>query len=707
MTPDGSEDIATGQPGDAPDDAPETAAEAGSEPEDGATQDSPTADPDSPTAAPDSPTAAEACDGAEADGLASARVLVIDDEAPVVNFLVEALRVHGIEPVVATDGAAGLAAFLETPPDLIFCDLLIPKRNGFQLIEDFRRGAPDVPVVAMSGIYRRERYADELAHAQLFACKPLDLMHVQEAVGLLRRHLQARSERPQGTAEPQRAPSRERTREPWVPLSVLPLPRMLHLLWNDRRTGLLTLRAQERQVVFMLDEGRLQFVRTNDPELRLDRVLLQLGRVTPAQLQRAEGELQARTTPTRLGEVLVEQGTLTQGELDRAIQVQLRRIVASAFGETAGETLFRAETLPPGEDVVIDSDLRAVIVAGCLSVRDHGDRLLGHLPDGACTVGIPADGLDPELRLPLAVARLLEAVEEPTRLSDLVAMADLVGMRGRWLVFGLLCADALVISGSTSAWRGIAARQGDDETLAGVPLEVMLELEAAKATGVLHATWGHVGAWLALESGRIVQGGSSDARTRIGGLLRTAGLVTPEQLEGALREQASRPGRPLGHVLVEMGLLSAQALRTAVPAQVACVAREIMARAAWDEARFCPGESPEREPIGLTDSTTEIVLQTLREMDEKDLFDVVQALAPGRDTLDLARLRDGRFELAEGEEMVADALSTDTAHLIEALTSSERMDVEVLRVLCMALLSTEPAGVEMEDMDCAVIEVAD
>jgi hypothetical protein len=329
-----------------------------------------------------------------------------------------------------------------------------------------------------------------------------------------------------------------------------------------------------------------------------------------------------------------------------------------------------------------------------MSVRDHGESLLGHLPDGACTVQAAAGGADDEIRMPVAVTRLLEAVEEPTRLSDFVAMADLLGMRGRWVAFGLLCCDALSLGGAGDTWRSAASRAGSERELAGVPAEVLLGLEEERATGVLHVGWGSVSAWLALADGRLVQAGSSDARTRIGGLLRTAGLVSPDQLEAALKEQTARPGRPIGNVLVEMGLLSATALRTALPAQVVSVAREACSRASWDTATFMPRELPEREPLEVPESVSDIVLGALREMDEKSLFDAVEALAPGRSELDLAALRGGRLALTEGEEMIADALSPDTSHLLEALTSAERMDVEVLRVLAMALLATPVAVFE-------------
>lgn len=626
------------------------------------------------------------------------RVLVVDDEAPVANFLAEALQAMGVETTIACDGEAAFESFLQRPPDLVICDLLLPKRNGFQLIEEFRRASPETPVVAMSGIYRRERYAEELAHAQLFLAKPIDLAHVQEVVSLLRR-TGLRAGDPDATPVPS---PRARRREPWVPLSVLPLPRLLHLLWTDRRAGIVTLRSENRQVVLMLQGGTLRFVRTNDEELRLDRVLLQLGRVTPRDLAAAQDDLAARTTPARLGEVLVERGAVSRDELDRAIQIQLRRIVAAAFAETDGETLFRAESEPPGEDVVIESDLRSVIVAGCLSVRDDGDRLLGHLPDGACRVE-PADGAaDEAVKLPAAVMRLLEALDAPTRLCDVIAMADLVGMRGRWLAFGLLCSDVLRVS-EAGEWRGVIVHGGASRPAGLSPLRALLELEHAKASGILRARWDGGSAWLALEEGRLVQGASADARTRIGGLLEQAGLVTPGQLEAALKEQRTRPGRPLGHVLVEMGLLSPSALRTAVPAQVRWVAREMLGPPRWDESSFTEGERADRENVETAVSLSDVVMDSLRGMGDDALFSMIRGLAPPRRHLDLSPLQ-GRVSLTESEELVVRALSTDTASVMAGLERAERRDPDLLRVLAMSLLWTTP---HHDDTDPGLTAVAD
>ncbi len=625
--------------------------------------------------------------------LAGARVLIIEDEVPVANFLRDTLAAMGVEARVAHDGQSGLEEFLARQPDLVFCDLLIPKRNGFQLIDDFRQLAPAVPVVAMSGVYRRDRYEDQLAHASLFLTKPLDVVHVHEAADLLRTHLIQRGERT-ASAEPEtdRAPgAAARRREPWLPVSILPIPRLLQVLRADRRTGMLTVRSEEKQVIFMIENGRLQFARTNDERMRLDRVLVQLGRITPEQLEAAQAELAGRMMRARLGEVLVEQGALSLDDLDRALHVQLRRIVGSAFRMADAETLFRAESLSPGEDVVADASLRDIILAGCLAMRDQGTHLLAHMPDGACMVTARQDGADSDLKLPAAVAHLVEAATEPVRLSDLISMAELLGLRGHWIAFGLLCSGTLAVCDDVESWREAAAKPSTTVPVTSQPVEAILDLARGNATGTLRVRCGSSTAWLAFSDGAIVQGGSSDAGARLGGLLRQAGLVTPQQVEAALSAQSSRPGKPLGQVLVEMGLLSATALRTAVPAQVMSVARDLMCRATWDEATFADGERPERPPIRLDASIEDLALAAVREMDEPALWATIRGLAAARPTLDLDALRQGAFRMTEDEEIVVDALGTDLAMLLASLEQAEDLDVHVLRVVAMALMATAPA----------------
>lgn len=643
------------------------------------------------TTQPDRPEGTDPAEPTEVDCIRpceGARVLVIEDEAPVANFLQEALAAKGCEVAVAMDGAAGLDMFRVQRFDLIVCDLLVPKRNGFKLIDDFRQEAPEIPVVACTGIYKADRYQDELAHARMFLSKPLGVAEVDRITGLLLEHLGSRAS---GAEQPAAAGGRgpSRSREPWIPTSLVPLPRMLHLLWHDRRTGLLTQRAGDHDVVFMLENGRLRFVRSSAEEHRLDRVVGQLGKIPADVLERATKDLGERRIPTRFGEVLVEMGAITQDELDRCIQIQLRRIIHAAFNETDAETLFTVQDLPDHGDVALDLDARAVIVAGCASARDEGDRLIGHLPDGACLVTLNAALDDEALKLPAAVRRLLETLSGPVHLSDFVSMAELVGLRGRSLAFGLLCAEVLVVSEARPEWsHEVGVHGGTRDMTRCVPASAFLEIEDQAATGLLRARIGKTLTWFAFEDGQLRQAGSSDVRALLGQRLVESGFIAAEDLGAALRQQARSKGRPLGHVLMEMGLLTPEALWHSVGAQVLWVARDVLTRDGWDEATFTDDELPDREPIDLGLTVSEAVLEAMRHVDEHGLQMIARALAEGRPEIDTSALAAGRFLLTESEELVSGALASDTRQVLRAALAADRPDPDVLRTAVLALLLT-------------------
>jgi len=80
-----------------------------------------------------------------------ARILVIDDEDLVRLTMRQALKKVGHEIVEAENGVVGLTLFGEGGFDLVFCDIIMPKKEGIQTIIDIRKIDRDVPIVAMSG----------------------------------------------------------------------------------------------------------------------------------------------------------------------------------------------------------------------------------------------------------------------------------------------------------------------------------------------------------------------------------------------------------------------------------------------------------------------------------------------------------------------------------------------------------------------------
>lgn len=80
-----------------------------------------------------------------------ARILVIDDEPVVREFVKEVLDLEGHRVETANDGYAGVTAFRREPADLVIVDLIMPYKDGTQTIEELRSLQPSLPIVVMTG----------------------------------------------------------------------------------------------------------------------------------------------------------------------------------------------------------------------------------------------------------------------------------------------------------------------------------------------------------------------------------------------------------------------------------------------------------------------------------------------------------------------------------------------------------------------------
>ena len=77
------------------------------------------------------------------------RVLVIDDEAPILRALRINLTARKYEVAVATDGTSGLAAMARDRPDVLILDLGLPDMDGTEVIKGVR-GWTSTPIIVLS-----------------------------------------------------------------------------------------------------------------------------------------------------------------------------------------------------------------------------------------------------------------------------------------------------------------------------------------------------------------------------------------------------------------------------------------------------------------------------------------------------------------------------------------------------------------------------
>jgi DNA-binding response OmpR family regulator len=78
------------------------------------------------------------------------RIAVVEDEPAIRRGVVDVLRLSGYEVVEAADGAAGLAEASRPDVDLVLLDLMLPKKDGLEVLRELRQLRPAVPVIVLT-----------------------------------------------------------------------------------------------------------------------------------------------------------------------------------------------------------------------------------------------------------------------------------------------------------------------------------------------------------------------------------------------------------------------------------------------------------------------------------------------------------------------------------------------------------------------------
>jgi two-component system, cell cycle response regulator DivK len=107
-----------------------------------------------------------------------ARILYVEDNEDNVYMLKRRLEKHGYEMVVASDGAAGVAAAGREKPDLILMDLSLPVLSGWDAARQLKASdaTRGIPIIALSAhALDGEREKALAAGCDEFETKPVDL----------------------------------------------------------------------------------------------------------------------------------------------------------------------------------------------------------------------------------------------------------------------------------------------------------------------------------------------------------------------------------------------------------------------------------------------------------------------------------------------------------------------------------------------------
>jgi YesN/AraC family two-component response regulator len=94
------------------------------------------------------------------------KVLIIDDEPYILLMLKKMLEKAGYEVDLASNGKEGMDLFAKASADLVITDIIMPDKEGLEIIMEMKKQRPDLKIIAISGGGRisPESYLECAAH---------------------------------------------------------------------------------------------------------------------------------------------------------------------------------------------------------------------------------------------------------------------------------------------------------------------------------------------------------------------------------------------------------------------------------------------------------------------------------------------------------------------------------------------------------------
>jgi two-component system, sensor histidine kinase and response regulator len=122
--------------------------------------------------------------------VAAKRILVIEDDPAVRGLIVDTIQLKGWQPLEASDGEVGLRMAEEELPDLILCDIQMPKMDGYGVLHRLRENklTAALPFIFLSGLGEKPKVRKGMeSGADDYIVKPFT---VQELIGAIEARFQ-------------------------------------------------------------------------------------------------------------------------------------------------------------------------------------------------------------------------------------------------------------------------------------------------------------------------------------------------------------------------------------------------------------------------------------------------------------------------------------------------------------------------------------
>ncbi len=81
---------------------------------------------------------------------AKTKILIAEDDDNIREGLIDALAYEGYDAMGAPDGSEALKAFCQWKPDLIVLDVMMPRKSGYDVCREIRRGDRKIPIIMLT-----------------------------------------------------------------------------------------------------------------------------------------------------------------------------------------------------------------------------------------------------------------------------------------------------------------------------------------------------------------------------------------------------------------------------------------------------------------------------------------------------------------------------------------------------------------------------
>jgi len=118
-----------------------------------------------------------------------ALVLIVDDDPQMLRLLTDVVELDNHDVLLAQDGALAMDFFEHQLPDLMITDILMPNKEGLELISEAREKFPNLKIIAYSGGGSSDpesylEFASGMGADRVFS-KPMPLVELREEIQAL------------------------------------------------------------------------------------------------------------------------------------------------------------------------------------------------------------------------------------------------------------------------------------------------------------------------------------------------------------------------------------------------------------------------------------------------------------------------------------------------------------------------------------------